>query len=148
MSLTPSKRFVNAKTVGFTPAGGSLTSITGVRNVQCNPQATDIKGSGDGDLYNTAAGVVAIDYMVTVDTQHAALLNAVPPGTYGTLVWTTPDAYNGTATGGGGLTYTLVNAYFMGPNLTHPHRDFATASFVFHSYSSDGTTSPLSVSAL
>jgi len=148
MALTPTKRFVNVTSCSFTPTGGSTVNLTGTQSVVTNSQAADIKGSGDGDFYNTVAGVVSADWMATVETNEPALLNSVAIGTYGVLVWTINDARNGVLASGGAITYTLSNAYFMGPNLNAPHRNFATASFVFHSYSADGVTSPMAASAL
>lgn len=148
MPLTPTKRFVNVTGCAFTPTGGSPTNITGVQSVTANPQAADVKASGDGDFYNTFGGVVSADWMATIETNEPALLNAVAIGAVGTLVWVLNDARNGAQAGGGGITYTMTNAYFMGPGHTAPHRNLATTSFTFHSFSSDGTTSPLSAAAL
>ncbi len=147
MPLTPSKRFINISSVTFTVTGGSATPIAGVQSVAKNPQPQEERGSGDADFYDTVAVVVASNPMVSLETLNISALNSIPVGSIGTLVWTQNDARNGSSAGGGALIYTLANAIYQGQQDTIYHRKLANGTPVFTSYSSDGTTNPLSVTA-
>lgn len=145
--MPATNRFINISSMSFTPSGGSLTAMKGVQSVSRNHNAQEERGSGDGDFFDTFAGVVASNPSVNVEFLNIAALNGVAVGTVGTLTWTENDARNGATASGGGLIYTLANAVYQGPQTNSPHRKLATATIQFTSYSSDGTTNPLSVTA-
>lgn len=145
--MPPTNRFISTQACTFTPNGGSAIPIRGVQNVTLNEQASDVSEGGDGDLINTSAGVVQIDPQVSLEFLNAAVLNGVAPGVIGTLTWTLLDANNKAVSGGGALIFTLVNAYYMPGAVNMPFRQFAKATPTFKSFSVDGQTSPLSVSA-
>lgn len=146
--MAATNRFINVSSTGFTPSGGSLTNIRGVQNVSQNPNSVEERGSGDADFFDTFAAVVAANPSVSIETINPSGLNSVAVGTIGTLVWTQNDARNGSTTSGGALTYTLAQAVYQGQQITNPHRKLATASPTFMSYSTDGSTNPLSVAAV
>lgn len=145
--MAATNRFINISSCSFTPSGGSLTNIKGVKSVSLAPNAQILKESGDADFFNTFTGAVAADYVVTVETINAAALNAIAPGAVGTLTFTLNDARNGSTTGQGALIYTIANAVFDPQTLGAQHRQMATNSYQFHTYSTDGTTSPVGVAA-
>lgn len=148
MTLTASKRFINNTAVGFTPTGGSLIPITGVTSTSIDPGVEELRGAGDGDFYDSFAGLVSANPKVRISTNEPYTLNSVAPGTYGVLTITRSDAVNKSAVGGGGIIYTVTNAYYMPMGDTAGHRQLATGEIEFHTLSVDGTTNPIAVAAL
>ena len=144
---TPTNKYINVSSVGFTPAGGSLIAIKGVKSITMNPNAQALKESADGDLFNTFAGVVGIDYVIDVQTNIPMTLNALAPGVAGTLVFTVNDARNAAVTAGGALIFTVSNCVYQPQTLNATHRQLATNSYQFDTWSTDGLTNPVSVAA-
>ena len=147
MALTPTNKFINVSSVGFTPSGGSLTSIKGVKSITLNPNAQALKDSADGDLFNTFAGVVGLDYVVDVVVNIPMTLNAITPGVAGTLVFTANDARNAAVTAGGAQVFTVSNCVFQPQTMNLTHRQLGTNSYQFDTWSTDGVTNPVSVAA-
>lgn len=145
---TPSGAQVNTTSCSFTPTGGSLTAIKGVKDLAFDPQVETIHDGGDGDFFDTLAGSYKAAWKVTIQTNRPLALAALTLGAAGALTWITNDSRNATAAGGGGLTYTLANAIYGGTPVNAPHRQFATGTHTFTSFSSDGSTSPLTSVAL
>jgi hypothetical protein len=145
--MTASNRFVNVTNCAFTPTGGTAIPIKGVKSVTYSQNASDVSEGADADLINTTAGVVQIDPHVALEMINPATLNAVAPGTYGVLTWTTNDSRNGNVTGGGALIYTASNAYHMPMAEASQFRQFATSNPTFKTYSADGVTNPIAVAA-
>lgn len=145
---TPSNAYVNTTSGGFTPTGGSLTAIKGIKDLTFDPQVETIHDGGDGDFFDTLAGSYHAAWKVTFQVNRPLLLAALTLGVSGSLTWITNDSRNAAGAGGGGLTYTLANAIYGGTPVNAPHRQFATGTHTFTSYSSDGSTSPLSSVAL
>lgn len=147
MPLTPTKRFVNTTACIFTPAGGSAIPITGITSISLTQNPEEVRMGGDGDLFDTFGGVFGVNPVVKISSNEPNLLDAVPPGAFGTLTWTRNDARNGAVTAGGARIYTISGAYYMPQGDTAPHRQGATAEFEFHTQSVDGTTNPAGVAA-
>ena len=147
MALTATNKFINVTSVGFTPAGGSLTAIKGVKSITLNPNAQVLKDSADGDLFNSFAGVVGVDYVVDVAVNIPMTLNALAPGVAGSLVFTVNDARNAAVTAGGAMIYTISNCVFQPQTLNATHRQLATNSYQFDTWSTDGLTNPVAVAA-
>lgn len=145
---TPSNAYVNTTSCSFTPSGGSLTNIKGIKDIAFDPQVETIHEGGDGDFFDTLAGSYKAAWKVTIQVNRPLMLAALTLGASGSLTWVTNDSRNAATTGGGGLTYTLSNAIYGGTPVNAPHRQFATGTHTFTSYSSDGSTSPLSSVAL
>lgn len=147
--MAATKRFINISTCGFTPTGGSNIPLKGVTNVTENYNAQEVRGSGDGDFYDTFAGVVSANPSISLEMLNQAALDniTIAPGAVGTLVYTLNDARNGSTAAGGALIYTLINAVYQGQAKTNGHRALGTASPTFNSFSTDGTTNPQSVTA-
>lgn len=147
MALSPTNRFINPSSVSFTPSGGTLTAIKGVKSIGINPNVQVLKESGDADFFNTFAGAVSADWVIDVQFINTMSLNSVTPGVIGTFTFTINDARNGAVTGGGAMIYTISNAVYDPGNMSNPHRQMSTASAQFHTYSTDGTTSAVAVAA-
>ena len=145
--MTATNRFINLSSVSFTPSGGSLTNIKGVKSISINPNTSILKESGDADFINTFAGAVSVDWVIDIQFINTGALSAIAPGAVGTLAFTVNDARNGATTGGGAMIYTISNAVYDPGAMNHQHRQMSTASLQMHTYSTDGSTSPVSVAA-
>jgi hypothetical protein len=146
--LVPTKRHVNWGPVTFTPAGGTLSTLSGVQDVRIQTQGNLIKHSGDGDRFPT---VVTNDYndpMITVDYRDLTHLHGLTPGQRGVLVCTHRDPTNGVAAGGGAYAATLSPAVVQDTPSGGRHRDWGQGQAIFSCESTDGVTNPLSFSAL
>ncbi len=69
-------------------------------------------------------------------------------GTTGLLHATLQDPVNGVTAGGGALKFTLANAVVGDIPIDGEHMQWAGASISFESFSTDGTTSPVTIAAL
>lgn len=146
--MSATNRYINWTSVGFTPSGGTLTTITGVTRVKIDESGSPEAFAGDGDQYATTVAVPMRAVTAEVDTGDAAALATVAVGTVGTLVATLNDALNGSATGGGAKLHTLVNAVLVDKGKDGSHGKYAAKTLKFVSFSSDGTTNPLTVSSV
>jgi len=149
LQLTPTNRFINNGLVTFTPTipTGTMVTIKGVQSVSMNPQVKTIQGAGDADFYPSLSVAVEGEPTITVNTINDAVLNAVAPGTVGTLAWTQNDARNGATTAGGALIYTITNAVYTPGDTVQGHRVFGTFAATFTAYATDGITNPVAVAA-
>lgn len=138
--MAASKRQMNWAPVSFTPAGGTLSTATGVTNVAINMGGNLAKFSGDGDRFTTTVVNDYNDPSVTVTTADGAWLMGIGPGTRGSLVATHKDA-RGAA--GGNITFTLSNAVANSPTWGGQHRQYGSGTIDFHTESIDGVTSPI-----
>lgn len=136
--------FVNTTGCGFTPTSGSRTALTKITQSAIDKGAADISFSGDGDKFPTFRANVMNDPSVTIQGGRVTQYLALVSGTYGTLDFTWGDAKNGS--GAGSVLWTLINAMVGTASGSQPHANFASGSLTFRSYSSDGTTNPLSYS--
>jgi len=140
---TPTKRFMNWTTVTY-----NTSTITGVTSVGFDFGGSTAEFAGDGDKFPTT---IVNDFntpSATVTAADLAALVALPPGTRSSFVATANDAKNGTTASSGGRTFTLANAIVASNNASGQHRQFMSGSVTFHAESSDGTTNPLTTSAL
>lgn len=135
-------RYINCTSVGFTPTSGSLGSLTGITSVTVSKNATNVAFSGDNDRFSTFRANVMQDPSVSFQGGNVVALFALVAGVYGTVVWTICDAKNGT--GSGSATFTLINAMVDDSQFSGQHAQFMGGSLTFQSYSSDGSTNPLS----
>lgn len=147
-TLTATNRYFNSSGWGFTPTGGSLTSILGVQSVSYDEGISIKKESGDFDTYPTVAVRDHSDPKINLETLDAMVLSAVIGGAFGTLTGVLRDAYNGAAVGGGGKQVTLSNAFVESRGWNAPYREFAKQQLSFGAISIDGATSPLAIAAL
>jgi hypothetical protein len=145
---TPTTLIMNWTGVTFTPAGGSAIPLKRVNSVNFDPGGQLLPYSGDGDRYPTAMVLAMSSPTASLSTSNISQISALAIGTVGTLVAIANDAVNGILTGGGAITYTLINAVVAGTPWGGQHAQFGTANLTFQAYSSDGSTTPLSQAAL
>lgn len=139
--MSATTRQVNWTAVGFTPSGGSLTTITGVTSVDIERGGKLTTFSGDGNLFPTTIVNTMNNPSVTVEAADVATVTGFVPGTVGTFTATFKDAKGAT---GGDIVYTLINAVIADDKTKGAHQQFGMATLSIQAYSSDGTTSPLS----
>ena len=84
----------------------------------------------------------------TLASADVAAIYAMPPGTRSSLVATLNDAKGGVTSGNGARTFTLANAVVENNPISGAHRQFASGTVTFQAESSDGSTNPLSSSAV
>jgi hypothetical protein len=138
---------MNAK-VTFTPAGGSLTALDGIKGATYDEGMEELSESADVDVFPTVGGVVFSKPMITINSIDAMQISAVVGGTFGVLVVTFPDFKNGVAAGGGAKVVTLSNAYLMRRSASAQYRQLSTQDLGFSALSTDGATSPMAITTL
>lgn len=147
MALSPTNRYMNVS-VSWTPAGGSLGALTGIKSAQFNEGIETLQESADYDLYHTVGGVTLISPTITLRTIDAFMIYATAAGQVGTLIITFRDFTNGAGAGGGAKTVTMTGAYLAQRSKDAEYRQLGTANVTFQSVSSDGATSPIAIAAL
>lgn len=134
--------YINCFAVGFTPVSSSLQSLTKITQCSFGKGAQNVSFSGDNDRFPTFRANVMQDPFVSFQGGNIGVYLALVAGTYGTVTWTLGDAKNGSGTGS--MVFTLVNAMVDDSGAQAGHAQIASGSLAFVSYSSDGTTNPLS----
>lgn len=141
--MPASKRFVNWVTTTFTKTGPVVVSITTVQSIQIDMRGQTIKGRGDGDFYSSYSRTIQGDPLITVTHQNDALLNDLPLGTTGTFSTIHRDGVNDSGTGA--ITYTLAQAHIGNHQIGGSHVQIGSNTLMIEAYSTDGSTSPLSM---
>ena len=141
--MAASKLQANFTAVGFTPTGGSLTSITKVTGVQVGSGGELTPFAGDTDVYPTTLALFMSNPEVTVKGADIAGLQGLVNAGEGTLTWTHKDAKLAT---GGDIVYTLVLCTPEKFDGGGEHAQFGEGSLTFKARSTDGTTNPLTFS--
>lgn len=141
--MASSKRSMNWTTVTFNGA-----TITGVTSLSFDNGGSVAKFSGDGDKYPTTVINDMNNPSATLASADVAAIYAMPPGTRSSLVATLNDAKGGVTSGNGARTFTLANAVVENNPISGAHRQFASGTVTFQAESSDGSTNPLSSSAV
>lgn len=145
--MAATNRYRNVSNVTWTPSGGSLVTLTGIKSASYDEGNQVLEESADFDAYPTVAGVTMSNPKITLDTLDAFALFATLAGQKGTLAITFRDHSNGATTAGGAKIVTATNA-FIGPRqITSNYNTLAHQSLTFQTFSSDGATHPISVSA-
>lgn len=150
-TLSPTNRYMNVSSVGFTPTGGSNTALTGVTSAAYDEQISTKKEGADFDQFPTVSVCDYRDPTITIETldaQAGALSSGIVAGVKGALLLTVRDAYNGAAAGGGAKLYTMSNAQLQGRNMNQAYREYGKQTLVFGAISSDGATHPVAVTAV
>jgi hypothetical protein len=139
--MAATKRQMNWSAVGFTPSGGSLTTITGVTEIQIDPGGALATFKGDVDVFDTTIVNHENKPKVTVRAADVATIQGLAPGTVGALAATFKDAKKAT---GGDILYAIANAVVENTPGGGQHAAFGEATLSLACYSSDGATSPIS----
>lgn len=132
---------MNWTAVGFTPGGGSLTTIKRVNSVDFDYGGSLLPYSGDGDRYPTVLANNMNRPKANVHTADHASTMAMTPGTSGVFTARAEDALGATA---GAVVYTLINAVVSNSTAGGQHSQYGAGTLSFESFSSDGFTNPLS----
>jgi len=127
--------------VTFTPSGGSLTTFTRVTSVEINPGGQLAAFSGDNDSFVTVVARTASAPSVTVTGGNIAQFQGFASGTTGAFAAIHKDARGGSS---GDIVYALANAVVQNAPGSGSHNQFGSGSITFQSFSSDGSTNPLS----
>ena len=135
--------------VSWTPtSGGSATPLTGIKSANYDEGNQVLEEAADFDAYHTVGGVIMSNPKITVETIDAFALFATVAGTKGTLAVTYRDHANGATTAGGAKLITMSNAYLGERTVQSQYNQLGHQSITFHSISTDGSTSPIAVTAL
>lgn len=146
--MPTTRRHMNWTGTSFTPSGGTLTSITGVTDVEIDHRGSVITHSGDGDKFSTTKVNDFSDPMVTITCRDLTTLNGFAVGARGAVASTHNDARYGTTAAGGGYSIALANAIVANKTQGGQHRQFGEGRLMFEAESTDGTTNPLTFTAL
>lgn len=147
MSVSPTNRQMNWTGVAFTPAGGVSTTLNGVTNVDYDRGISLVGFSGDSDQYMTVKTMDLQDPKFTIGLANIKVINSIPGGSRGAFTATHNDAVNGAAPGGGGIIYSTATAIMGSATSSGAHRQFGQGSVVFETWSVDGYTNPVAISA-
>lgn len=118
------------------------TSIKQVVSVQMPMNARVMGFSGDANLFDTVKALAKVDPKVTLNSADIGTLLGLGVGTGGALAFSFPDA-KGVV--GGGVAVNIANAFLSDVQVGGQHAQFGTASAHFDTWSSDGVTSPISM---
>lgn len=146
--MAASGAYVNTSGWSFTPNGGSNSALPKVKEWSMPRGISRIKESADFDHFWTLNVCDFEDPTITLTTLDPFSIFAINPGVLGTLTGVVRDANNGATTGGGAKQITLVNCGLSDESGSGAHRAYARGTYTFCGTSSDGTTNPLSISAL
>jgi hypothetical protein len=141
---TASNRFINVSSCTFTKKPSGSVPITTIQSVSIGKRGKQVQASGDADFFPTLSVTVGAAPLVTIQHQNAGLLNQLDEKVTGSsLAFTNNDAVNGTGTGA--ITYTLANCHVVSHETNAPHQAVGSCTLTVSAYSSDGITSPLSM---
>jgi hypothetical protein len=146
--MSATNRYINWSGVGFTPTGGSLTSIASVTSVKPSRTGHPEEFKGDAALFVQAIAVPTQHREVDVETADVKAAAGLAIGSVGTLVATLGDFLNGTTAAGGGFTLTVTNAVLVDNPFHGDHAKTAMGTLKFKAYAPNGTTDPFTITAL
>ncbi len=146
---TPSKRHVNWSAVTWTQSSPTAVTnnISGVQSLRVDRNLQSIQHSGDADFYPTVVVMVGGQPSISVSHRDLTVAYGIPDVSRGTLSAKHSDAKNGITASSGGYTVQLVGL-MTGNDLEGAHRQFGGTTLTVIGESTDGTTSPLSFTAL
>lgn len=135
--------------VNVTPQGGTATPWIEVTNVQLDRRGNALRGRGDAAFFNTSLKVVTSEPMVTItsEDENNQLIVVVGGSCSLTLIHIDAES-NATGVGSDSISYVLANAKCSNHQVSGAHAQFGQLVSQFESFSSDGVTSPLTVSVL
>lgn len=144
---TPTNRYMNVGPVNWTPSGGTLVTLTGIKSASYDEGAQSLKESADFDIFPTVGGVNYVEPKITLESIDAFALYATVAGTFGTLAITFRDFKNAATVGGGAKIVTASNAWLETRPVSAQYRQLATQTQTFQTYSTDGSTHPIAITA-
>lgn len=128
----------------WSPVTWNSTTFTKVQDCSFDWGGSLDAYSGDADRFDTVLVALMSRPIGSITSGNTNQLMALgPPGSVtSSLVAVHLDAKLAATFG---VQYTLANATFENARTNGPHASFGTATASFKSFSSDGTTSPLSI---
>jgi hypothetical protein len=145
---TPTKRHMNWQDVIFTDTASAATTITGVTSIDIDMQGSKKEFSGDADQFVTTLVHDFSNPQITVQSADLAAIQTMAPGLRGSFTATHLDAKNADTASSGGYTVAMTHCMVNNNPTGGKHREFGEGSFILTAESTDGTTSPISFSAL
>ncbi len=136
--MAATKAQINWSAVSF-----ASTNITRVTNASVSQGGSLIKFKGDTDVFPTIIASVDIEPSVSITTADVGTMMGFGSGAGGTVLMTMKDAKSQS---GGDVNFTMINAVFENADTSGAHAQFGTVTGTWQSYSSDGSTNPLSFS--
>ncbi|MEW4569311.1 hypothetical protein AB1L88_15710 [Tautonia sp. JC769] len=129
---------------GVSPAA---TVFNAVSDVQHDLQGRSVQGKADADLFNTTNKLIGASPRFTVSSEDKNNEINVPIGTTGTFTCVHKSELNAAQTPeAGDIRYTLTNALCENHSGGGAHEAIGTLQSTITSRSTDGVTSPLTVS--
>ncbi len=138
-------------TVTPTPVGGTVGSavpIDRVTSATPGGAATLEKFRGDADRFARVIAAPEVERTFEIETGDVAAARSLIQGAVYTVFGKLGDALNGITTGGGGISFSLINAVLADVDIKGEHAKYASATLKFEAFSADGVTDPLTVVAL
>jgi hypothetical protein len=129
--------------INWTSVSFNSTGITRVTNASFGQGGQLIKFKGDTDLYPTIIAAVDTEPHASITTADVGtVMSSFVPGTTSTLTAQLNDAKGAS---GGAVVFTLANAVFENADAQAQHAQFGSVTGTWQAFSSDGSTSPLSI---
>lgn len=125
----------------WTAVSFNATNITRVSSVGFDQGGGVNYYSGDDNVYDIIAVQLSGKPKATITCEDPAVLMGFSIGASGTFTATHKDAK---AAAGGAIVYLLANAVVENVSTSGAHQQFGSGSMTLGSFSSDGTTNPLS----
>jgi hypothetical protein len=145
--MAASGKTMNIRNVVFTPDGGPAIPLRGITGVSCSGGGSIQKFAGDGDHFNTTVVNDFADPTVTINSGDRPSAQSLAQGMRGTLSYVVKDARNilSATLQSGDTSYTLSKAVVQSIDFADNFRQFGTNTITLCSESSDGITSPISL---
>lgn len=145
---TPTKRSINVGPVGWTPSGGTLLTLDGIKSANYDEGIEIARESADADMFDTVAAAVHFSPKITLETINPFQMFSTVGGARGQLSITVRDAYNGVVVSGGAYQIVMSNAFLESRSQKNKHRAYSDLNMSFGAISTDGSTHPVAASAL
>ena len=144
--MARTKHYMNWKSCTIVHGSGPTTiSLTEITNVEFMINDEFVQFKGDGNIYATVMALANSTRGVRITSADLGRLSVtIPHNTPCTVTVICHDVVNGA--GDGALTFVLANALKQTIAPGGAQNVILTDTVTFMSYSSDGTTSPLTIS--
>lgn len=149
MPLTDSGIKLNFKSLTVTyGASPTVVSIPDVTQVMHPRKGKAIHLYGDANRFKRIVNTVEQERAITIKSNALTAMEGIPVDTPCTITWLEGDAVNKFAAGGGGYTYTVVNAVLHENPYTMDNNKHGDGGLTFECYMNTSDTDPVSKAAL
>ena len=128
--------------INWTSVSFNSVSITRVTNASVGQGGQLIKFKGDTNIFPVIIANVDQEPHFSVTTADIGTMMGFAPGLTASLTASLNDALGASD---GGIAFTLANAVFENADAQAQHAQFGTVTGTWQAFSSDGTTTPLSL---